>query len=86
MHNFIIDMDVPPTILNEEEDDKIVPMENGPQEMGYLPTMLEDEDEKLEKLMACLKLELQSWMRSKDKELGDRTSMFKEILLKQTNQ
>jgi hypothetical protein len=45
LHNFIIDMDVPPTIFNEEEDDKIVPLENGPQEMGYLPTMLEDEDE-----------------------------------------
>ena len=43
-------MDVPPSILNEEEDDKIVPMPNGPQEMGYLPTMLEDEDEEFEKI------------------------------------
>ena len=25
-------------------------MENGPQEMGYLPTMLEDEDEEFEKI------------------------------------
>ena len=50
LHNFIIDMDVPPSILNEEEDDKIVPMNNGPQEMGYLPTMLEDEDEEFEKI------------------------------------
>ena len=50
LHNFIIDMDVPPSILNEEEDDKIVPMPNGPQEMGYLPTMLEDEDEEFEKI------------------------------------
>ena len=44
LHNFIIDMDVPPTIFNEEEDDQIVPLENGPQGMGYLPTMLEDEE------------------------------------------
>jgi hypothetical protein len=50
LHNFIIDMDVPPTVFNEEENDKIVPLENGPQEMGYLPTMLEDEDEEFEKI------------------------------------
>ena len=45
LHNYIIDMDVPPTIINDDEDDNIIAVPQAPDGMGYLPVMLEPDEE-----------------------------------------
>ena len=50
LHNFIIDSDMPIDSINEEVDDLIIPMSNAPSNMGYLPVMLEEDDETFEKV------------------------------------
>ena len=45
LHNYIIDMDVPPTMINDDEDDNIIAVPHAPDGMGYTPVMLDPNED-----------------------------------------
>ena len=45
LHNYIIDMDVPPTVINDDEDDNIIAVPHAPDGMGYTPVMLDPNED-----------------------------------------
>ena len=44
LHNFIIDHDCPNVIVQDDEEEQIIPMPNSPCGMAYMPMMIEEDD------------------------------------------